>query len=109
MWVNSTKINFSNILLNKKLYENISSYNNSYKSPAGPKPLHIRFNKIDVLIKSLDGRIKHLVLFDYGLLDKICDKIKYLISKNSDITNSINYNFVKIKIGSYNSLPIKKY
>ena len=30
---------------------------------------------------SLDGKIKHLVLFDYGLFDKICDKIKYLISK----------------------------
>ena len=52
--------------------------------------------------------LKHFVLFDYGLLDKICDQIKYLISKNSDITNSINYNFRKIKTGSYNSLPIKK-
>ena len=29
----------------------------------------------------LDGKIKHLVLFDYGLFDKICNKIKYLISK----------------------------
>ena len=29
----------------------------------------------------LDGKIKHLVLFDYGLLDKIYDKIKYLIRK----------------------------
>ena len=24
---------------------------------------------------SLDGKIKHLVLFDYGLFDKLCDKI----------------------------------
>ena len=40
--------------------------------------------------------------------DKICDKIKYLISKNSGITNSINHNFGKIRIDSYNSLPIKK-
>ena len=56
----------------------------------------------------LDGKIKHLVLFDYGLLDKICDKIKYLISKKSGITNSINHNFGKIRINSYNSLPIKK-
>ena len=23
----------------------------------------------------------HLILFDYGLFNKICDKIKYLISK----------------------------
>ena len=34
-----------------------------------------------MFIISLDGKIKHLVLFDYGLLDNICDKIKYHISK----------------------------
>ena len=73
--------NFSNILLNKKLYENISVYNISYKNPTGPKPLRITFDKIDGFILSLDGKIKHLILFDYGLFDKICDKIEYLISK----------------------------
>ena len=31
--INGTKINFSNILLDKKLYENISVYNISYKAP----------------------------------------------------------------------------
>ena len=56
----------------------------------------------------LDGKIKHLVLFDYGLFDKICDKIKYLISKKGGITNSINHNFRKIRIDLYNSLPVKK-
>ena len=106
--INGTKINFSNSLLNKKFYENISVYNISYKTPTGPKPLRIRFNKIDGFIIALDGKIKHLVLFDYRFLDKICDKIKYLISKKSGITNSINYNFGKIKIDSYNSLSIKK-
>ena len=106
--INGTKINFSNSLLNKKFYENISVYNISYKTPTGPKPLCIRFNKTDGFIIVLDGKIKHLVLFDYRFLDKICDKIKYLISKKSGITNSINYNFGKIKIDSYNSLSIKK-
>ena len=52
-----------------------------YKTPTGPKPLRIRFYKIDGFIIALDGKIKHLVLFDYRLLDNICDKIKYLISK----------------------------
>ena len=33
----------------------------------------------------LDGKIKHLVLFDYGLLDKICHQVKYIISKKSVI------------------------
>ena len=47
----------------------------------------------------LDGKIKHLVLLDYGLFDKICDKIKYLISKKGGIRNSID---------SYNSLHFKK-
>ena len=79
--INGSKINFSNILWSKKLYQIISVYNISYKSPAGLIPWCIRFNKIDECIISLDGKIKHLVLFDYGLLDKICDKIKTLVSK----------------------------
>ena len=52
-----------------------------YTAPRGPKPLRIRLDKIDRFIISLDGKIKHLILFDYGLLSKICDKIKYLVSK----------------------------
>ena len=75
----------------------------SHKTPTGPKPLRIRFDKRDGFIMVLDGKTKHLVL-----LDKICDKIKYLISEKSCITNSIYYNFGKIKIDSYNYLPIKK-
>ena len=42
------------------------------------------------------------------MFDKICDKIKYLISKKSGITDSINHNFGKIRIDSYSSLPIEK-
>ena len=42
------------------------------------------------------------------MLDKICDKIKYLTSKKGGIISSINYNFGKIKIDSYNFLPIEK-
>ena len=42
------------------------------------------------------------------MLDKICYKIKDLISKNSGITNSINNNFGKIEIDSYNSLPVQE-
>ena len=68
--------------------------------------MNIRFDKIDRFIISLDGKIKHLILFDYGLFNKICDKIKNLISINSDNINNINHNFGKIRIDSYNSLPI---
>ena len=68
--VNVTIINFNNILLNRKLHEYISVYNISYKCPTGPKPLRIRFDKIDGFIISFDGKVKHLLLFDYGCLIK---------------------------------------
>ena len=45
--INGTKINFSNILLDKKIYENFSVYNISYKILMGPKPLSIRFDEVD--------------------------------------------------------------
>ena len=45
-------INFDNILLDKKSKkissENILIYDISYKSFMGEKPLHIRFDKVDV-------------------------------------------------------------
>ena len=63
------------------MYENIQVYIILHKTPTSAKPLRIRFNKIDGFIMVLDGKIKDLVLFDYGLFDKFCDKIKYLISK----------------------------
>ena len=69
--------------------------------------MRIRFSKIDGFIKTHNG-IRCLVLLDYGWFDKICDRIKYLISKKSGITNSINHNFEKIRNDSYNSLPIEK-
>ena len=69
--------NFNNILINKKLYENIPVDNISYKDLTVPKSLRIRFNKIDGFIISLGGKIKHLVLFDCELLDKI----EYLLRK----------------------------
>ena len=107
--INGTKINFINILLEKKLYENILVYKISYKTPTCPKPLPIRFNKIDGFIIVLHGKIIHLMLFDYGLFNKICDKIKYVFSKNSGVTNSISHNFGKFRIDLFNALPIKKY
>ena len=70
--------------------------------------MRIRFDKIDGFIRILDGEIKHLVLFDHELFDKICDRIKHLISEKSGITDSINHNFRKIRIYSYNSLPIEE-
>ena len=64
-------------------------------------PLRVRFDEIDGFIK-INDRIKYLVLLSYSY-DKTWERIKYLISEKSGITDSINHNFGKIRIDSYNS------
>ena len=85
-------IDFDNILLDEKLYkkeyENNLIYDISWKTSMCAKPLHFRFDKIDEFIKVLGGEIRHLVLFDYGLFDKISYRIKYCMSEKSGITDS---------------------
>ena len=66
--------------------------------------MQIRFDKIDGFIKIHD-KIRYLVLFDYSICDKICDKIKYLSGKGC-ITDSMNHNFARITIDSFDYLPI---
>ena len=102
--IKDVDIYFSDILLDEKLYGNISVYDISYKNSTSPKP----FRKTDGFIRVLSGEFRFLVLFDNGLFDKICDKIKYLITGKSGITHSINHNFGKIRIDLYNYLPIEK-
>ena len=68
--------------------------------------MRLKFDKIVGFIKVHD-QIRYLVLFDYSYCDENFDKIKYLISKKSGITDSINHHFPRIKIGSYNYLHIK--
>ena len=74
----------------------------------GSKPLYIRFDEIDGSIKIYDG-IRYLVLFGSGLYDAIYNWIRYLISEKSGITDSINHDFARIRIDSYNSSPIEKH
>ena len=40
--------------------------------------------------------------------NEIYDKIEYLISEKSGITNNVDCNFGRIRIDPYNSLPIEK-
>ena len=49
--INGIDINFADILLDEKLYENISVYDISYKTSKSPKPLRIRFDKMGVFIR----------------------------------------------------------
>ena len=111
-WYNGKKINFSNVLLDKKIYAIISVYNNLYKTPTGPKPLHIMFDKIDAFTRALDGKNIYLILFDYGfiwftLFDyEICDKITYLISEKIILQRAL---IIILERSEFNSLSIKKY
>ena len=82
-------------------------YGISYRTSTDSKPLRIRFDKIDEFIK-IHGKIRYLVLFYYSYCDKICDKIKYLLSQKNSITGSINHKFGRIRTDSYDYLPIEK-
>ena len=94
-----------NILIDEKSYENILVYNIQYKRLI--KPLRITFNKIDGFIKVYDGT-KYLVLFGNEKCDYIYNGIRYLRSLKSDITDVISHKYAKIKVDSYNSLPLEK-
>ena len=83
--INDIGINFSDTLLEEKLYKNILVYGIHKK---------LRLGEIDGFIRVRGSEFRYLGLCNHGLLDKICDKIKYLISdKNDGIRDSINRNF----------------
>ena len=65
----------------------------------------MRFDKIDKFIK-IHYKIRYLVLFDYSYCDKICDKIKYLISEKGSFLQIVL--IIITRIDSYNSFPIEK-
>ena len=97
------------LLDQKKKYKNISVSDISYKISAGPKPLPNRFDKRDGFIRVLDGEIKYLVLFDYGMFDKICDKIKYLISEKVVLQIASIIILEKLELVHIVLYPRKKY
>ena len=69
------------ILLDEKLYENISVYNISYKTSMSPKSLRIWFDKIDGFIRVRGHELRRLVLFDYGLFDKFMIRLNIFYVK----------------------------
>ena len=60
----------SDILIDKKSYENVSIYNILYKNLISAKPLRISFNKTDEFIRIYDGN-KFLVLSSLEKYDVI--------------------------------------
>ena len=67
--------------------------------------MRIRFDKVGEFNKIYDGT-RYLVLFGTEQYNAIYNKIRYLTSEKSGITNSITHNFAKIRIDSYNSLSL---
>ena len=98
---------FDNVLTDGKSCENILMYNISYITLISPKQLHIRFNKIDGLIRVYGGTT-YLVLFGPVKYDTIYNRIKNFISHKSDITYVISHHYARIKVDSYDSLPREK-
>ena len=68
---------------------------------------NIRFDKRDEFIRIYDGT-RYLTLFGSEKYDAIYDRIRYLISLKSSITYIFSQYFAKIKVDSYDSLPIEK-
>ena len=86
------------LVISLNIFEDTSVYKISYKTPTGSKPLHVRFDKLNRFIIALDVKIKHLVVFNYELLKKICDKIKYLTSKKIGIQVVLITNLERLEL-----------
>ena len=96
-----------NILIDENSHENILIYDISYKTLTGPKSLLIRFDKIYGFTRIYDGN-RYLTLFGYEKYDAIYNIIEYLISLKSSITYAFSHYYTKIKVHSYDFLPIEK-
>ena len=69
------------------------------------KPLCIRFDKIDGLIRVYDG-IRYFVLFVSEKYESIYKRIRFLMKVKSGVPNIISYDYKKNKVDSSNSLPL---
>ena len=75
-------------------------YNIPYKALIDSKPLRVRFNQIDGFIKKSMMELE----IQYCLARK--NMMQY--EANSEITYIFSHYFAKIKVNSYDSIPIDK-
>ena len=94
-------------VIDEKSHENFLIYDISYKTLIDKKALRIRFDKIDEFIIIYDGT-KYLTLFGSEKYDAIYNRIRYLIRIKSGIVDVFSHYYAKIKVDSYDSLPIEK-
>ena len=99
--------NFDNYLIDKKSNKNILVYDISYKTLFSSKPLRIRFDEVDGIIR-VYARIRYLVLFVPEKYHAIYNRIRCLISQKSNITYAFSHNYAEVKIDFYDFLPLEK-
>ena len=66
--------NFDNILIDEKSPQNILIYDISCKTLIGPKPLHIRFDKIDGFIRIYGGTRFFLIKINITIITMYSEK-----------------------------------
>ena len=96
-----------NILIDKNSFESILIYDISYKNSIDPKPLCTIFDKIDGFIRIYD-KTRYLTLFGSEKYHASYSRIRYLLSLKSGIKYIFSHCFVKVKVGSCDSLPLEK-
>ena len=72
-------------------------YEISYKTLIGPKPLLIRFDKINGYIR-IYGGIRHLKLIGSEKYDAFYNRIRYITSLKSSIIYVFSHYYTKIKV-----------
>ena len=82
-------------------------YDISYKTLIGSKPLRIKLDKIDGILRSFDGT-RYLTFFGTEVYDAIYNRIGYLISLESSITYVFLTILRKLKLIAMILLPIEK-
>ena len=105
--IKSEDFYLDNILIDEKSYENILVYKFTYKTLIGSKPLGIRLDKIDGFVRLYD-RSRNLELFGAAKHESIYNRIRYIIGVKSGITYVFSHNYVRIKVDSFDSLPLEK-
>ena len=69
--------------------------------------MRIKFEKIHGFIRVYDGT-RYLKLLEPGKYHEIFNWIRYLIGVKNGITYVISHNYAKIKVDSYDFLPLEK-
>ena len=69
--------------------------------------LNLMLHKIDRFIRVYD-ETRYLVLFGSEKYDFIYNRIRYLIEVKCNIAYVISHNYAKIKVDSYDFLPLEK-